>query len=49
MFGSDQMAWPDAIALAIEGVDSAAFLTPEQKADIFHDNAVRFFKLPPNL
>jgi predicted TIM-barrel fold metal-dependent hydrolase len=25
MFGSDEMAWPDAIGLAIEGVDSAPF------------------------
>ena len=31
MFGSDEMAWPDAIGLAVEGVDSAAFLTPEQQ------------------
>jgi len=51
MFGSDQMAWPDAIGLAIEGVDSADFLTPEQKRDIFYGNAVRFFRLkePLNL
>ena len=39
MFGSDQMAWPEAITLAVEGVDSAAFLTPAQKRAIFHDNA----------
>jgi predicted TIM-barrel fold metal-dependent hydrolase len=45
MFGSDQMAWPDAIGLAIEAVDSAPFLTPEQKRDIFHDNAARFLRL----
>lgn len=45
MFGSDEMAWPDAIGLAIEGVDSAPFLTPEQKRDIFYENAVRFFRL----
>src|SRR5690606_9399028 len=41
MFGSDQMVWPESITLAIEGVDSAAFLTPEQKRAIFHDNAAR--------
>jgi predicted TIM-barrel fold metal-dependent hydrolase len=46
MFGSDQMAWPEAIGLAIEGVDSAPFLTAEQKWAIFHDNAARFLKLP---
>lgn len=36
------MSWPDAIGLAIEAVDSAPFLTPEQKRDIFYANAVRF-------
>jgi hypothetical protein len=45
LFGSDQMAWPDAIGLAIEGVDSADFLTMEQKRDIFYANAVRFLRL----
>ena len=44
MFGSDQMGWPDAIGLAIRGVDSAPFLTPEQKADIFYGNASTFFR-----
>lgn len=33
------------IMLAVEGVDSAAFLTPGQKRAIFHDNATRFLKL----
>lgn len=47
MFGSDQMVWPEAIGLAVEGVDSASFLTPAQKRAIFHDNAARFLKLPP--
>lgn len=45
MFGSDQMVWPEAMAKAVEGVDSAPFLTPDQKKAIFHDNAVRFFRL----
>lgn len=45
MFGSDQMSWPDAIGLAIEGVDSAEFLTEEQKHDIFYGNAARFLRL----
>jgi hypothetical protein len=44
MFGSDEMAWPDAIQLAVENVDSAEFLTPDQKADIFYRNAERFFR-----
>ena len=45
MFGSDQMGWPDAIGLAITGVDSAPFLSPQQKADIFYGNAMTFFRL----
>ena len=45
MFGSDQMVWPDAIGLAIEGVESATFLTDAQKRDIFYNNAVEFFDL----
>jgi predicted TIM-barrel fold metal-dependent hydrolase len=45
MFGSDQMIWPEGIGLAIEGVESAAFLTDEQRRDIFYGNAVRFLRL----
>lgn len=47
MFGSDQMVWPESITLAVEGVDSAPFLTPAEKRAIFHDNAARFLRLPP--
>ena len=45
MFGSDHMYWPDGIGLAIEGIETASFLTAEQKRDIFYNNAVRFLKL----
>lgn len=45
MFGSDQMIWPDAIDLAIDGVESASFLTDSQKRDIFYNNAARFLGL----
>jgi uncharacterized protein len=45
MFGSDQMYWPEAIGMAVEGIDSATFLTPSEKRDIFHDNATRFLRL----
>jgi len=45
LFGSDQMAWPEAIGMAVEGIESAAFLTEEQKRDIFYNNAVRFLRL----
>jgi hypothetical protein len=45
MFGSDNMAWPESIRLAVESIESADFLTPEQKRDIFYNNAARFFRL----
>lgn len=47
MFGSDQMIWPEAIGMAIEGIESARFLTEEQKRDIFCRNAARFLRLDP--
>jgi predicted TIM-barrel fold metal-dependent hydrolase len=47
MFGSDQMVWPDAIGLAIDAIESADFLTEQQKRDIFYNNAARFLKLSP--
>jgi predicted TIM-barrel fold metal-dependent hydrolase len=45
MFGSDQMVWPDALEFAIESVETAAFLSPEQRRDILYDNAARFLRL----
>jgi len=45
MYGSDQMAWPDAIPLAIQNVENAPFLTEEQKQDIFYNNAARFYNI----
>ena len=47
MFGSDQMAWPDAIGLAIDAIESADFLSAKQKRDILYNNAARFLKLSP--
>lgn len=47
MFGSDQMYWPDGIGLAVEHVEAAAFLTEDQKRDIFYNNAAAFYKLTP--
>jgi len=46
MFGSDQMLWPQGLRIAIEAVETADFLTPAQKRDIFFNNAVRFLRLP---
>jgi predicted TIM-barrel fold metal-dependent hydrolase len=48
MFGSDAMIWPEAIGAGIEGITSAPFLSPSQKADILYNNAARFFRLPEN-
>jgi len=45
MFGSDQMVWPEAIGMAIEGIESAKFLTKKEKRDIFYNNAVQFLNL----
>ncbi len=45
MFGSDQMIWPEAIGMAIEGIESAEFLTRQQKRDIFCRNAARFLRV----
>ena len=45
LFGSDQMFWPEAIGMGIEGIESASFLSEPEKRDIFYNNAVRFLKL----
>ena len=45
MFGSDQMWWPETISLAVETLQSADFLSKEQKRDIFYNNAKRFLRL----
>ena len=45
MFGSDGVGLPEAIGLAVEGIESAEFLTEQQKEDIFYNNAARFLRL----
>jgi predicted TIM-barrel fold metal-dependent hydrolase len=47
MFGSDQMVWPEAIEMAVAAIQSADYLSPEQKGDIFYHNAARFLRLEP--
>lgn len=47
MFGSDQMVWPAAIGMAVEGIETADFLTEPQKRAIYYDNAARFLRLTP--
>jgi hypothetical protein len=45
LFGSDAMVWPGTIDVAIESIETAPFLTAEQKRDIFYNNAARFLRL----
>lgn len=45
MYGSDQMFWPEAIGRSIEAIESAPFLSDEEKRDIFYNNAARFLGL----
>ncbi|HSA56905.1 MAG TPA: amidohydrolase family protein [Gemmatimonadaceae bacterium] len=45
LFGSDQMVWPETIEVAIASIESADFLTAEQKRDILYNNAARFLRL----
>jgi predicted TIM-barrel fold metal-dependent hydrolase len=45
LFGSDAMIWPRTIEVAIQSIESADFLTAEQKRDIFYNNAARFLRL----
>jgi predicted TIM-barrel fold metal-dependent hydrolase len=45
MFGTDQMAWPESIGMAIEMIEGSEFLTETQKRDILYNNAARFLGL----
>jgi uncharacterized protein len=45
MWGSDQMVWPRAVDVAITTIETAPFLSAEQKRDIFYNNAARFLRL----
>lgn len=47
MFGSDQMVWPEAIDMAVAAIQSADYLTAQQKRDILYHNAARFMRLEP--
>lgn len=48
MFGSDMIIWPELIEESIAIINDADFLTYEQKADIFYNNAARFLRLSKN-
>lgn len=45
MFGSDQMIWPGIIGPSIEAIETAPFLSPQQRRDILYNNAARFLRL----
>jgi hypothetical protein len=45
MFGSDQMAWPEATEATIAAVETAGFLTPLAKRAIYYENARSFLRL----
>ena len=45
MFGSDRSKFPEGIGESIEVIESAPFLTEEEKRDIFYNNAARFLRL----
>ncbi len=45
MFGTDQMVWPETIETAYNNLQSADFLSLEQKADIFYNNAAKILSL----
>lgn len=45
MFGSDMIIWPELIEHSIDIINEAPFLSYEQKADIFYNNASQFLRL----
>jgi hypothetical protein len=45
MFGSDQMNWPKTIESAIDAINTADFLSEQQKRNILYNNAARFLRL----
>jgi uncharacterized protein len=45
LFGSDAAMWPQVIGIGVEAIESADFLTGEQKRGILYNNAARFLRL----
>lgn len=45
LYGTDLMMWPELLKTSIGVIESANYLSEEQKRDIFFNNAVRFFNL----
>jgi hypothetical protein len=45
LYGTDLMVWPKLLETSINVIESANYLSFEQKRDILFNNAVRFFRL----
>ena len=45
LYGTDLMIWPKLLETSIQVIESANYLSEDQKRDIFFNNAVRFFNL----
>lgn len=45
LFGTDQMDWPEAIGKSVDFLNALDFLTEQEKANIFYNNAARFLEL----
>ena len=45
MFGSDQTTWPGLLSYSVSLIESADYLSSEQKRDILYNNAARFFRI----
>ena len=45
MFGSDQMVWPSTIAVALQTIERAPFLSARQKRAILYVNAAHFLRV----
>ena len=43
--GTDKMIWPKLMATCIEVIESATYLSTQQKRDILYNNAARFLRL----
>jgi len=47
MYGTDHAQWPGMMAYSISLIQSADYLTRDQKRDILYNNAARFCRLAP--
>jgi hypothetical protein len=48
MYGSDATVWPTVVGPSLEAIETAKFLSPQQKRDILCANAARFLRLEPS-